>query len=273
MLGSFIGVLLGAVGAAESGGEPLARAASLIFGDSGKEALDIVRARWAAVGKAIPANHDLEQAIRLGELTATLFLVTQYRRQWEADNSDNRSANLPEFIASATQWLDRQVGFCATWKTVEDPEIVRKLDESLDVILPSDRPEIIREALGAARSRVWTELVRGAVQPPADFEPLFLGSDDQPGWPLVFLAFMREALKTNPRAEVAFVNSRHAAVRTKLAQVKAKLDAMDGKLDDIGAVGARLSPPTGGVTPAWRASYGLALSALGAYLISICAAT
>src|ERR1700751_3827107 len=40
-------------------------------------------------------------------------------------------------------------------------------------------------------------------------------------------------------------------------------------LDTSHAVRARLSPPAGGATPTWRASYALALSALGACLISM----
>ena len=44
-------------------------------------------------------------------------------------------------------------------------------------------------------------------------------------------------------------------------------------LDTSAAVGPRLSPPSVGVTLAWRASYVLALSVLAAYLILTCAAT
>ena len=223
------GVLLASVGVAESGGELLAKAASLLLGRRGKEAFEIVQTRWAAGGKEIPPNHDLEQTIRLGELTATFFVVTQCRRRWEGENFDTRSAAPPPFIAKATKWVERQLGFCATLKTVGDGALVAELEGALDTILPASRAEVVREALDGARQRVWKELVEGARKPSEDFEPFFLGSDNEPGWPLVFQAFMREALKANPRAEIAFVTSRLAVMRTMLAGVRAKLD-------EIGAI-------------------------------------
>ena len=232
-LAPFVAPLLAALGLSESAAEPLAKATELLFGAEGREAFDIVKARFAAAGAKLPPNHDIEQVIRLAELTAALFVVIQYRRRFEADNVDTRSARLPPFIDRALAWLDGQLGFCAELKTVADDALVEELDSALNDILPARRSETVRAALAQSRQRIYEELVAGAGEPPEDFESFFSGSEEETGWPLTFLAFMREGLKANPRAEIAFVNTRLAALRTASRGFE---DKLSGVKEDTGAI-------------------------------------
>jgi hypothetical protein len=70
----------------------LKKAAELLFDDAGKYLLEETQARLRAYAGDIPANHDLEHAIRYAELTSTLVLLEEYRRQDEGDRFDVRGA-------------------------------------------------------------------------------------------------------------------------------------------------------------------------------------
>ena len=65
--------------------ELLEKAAELLFDDAGKRMLEDIQARLRAYTGGIPPNHDLEHAIRSAELTSTLVLLEEYRRQDEGD--------------------------------------------------------------------------------------------------------------------------------------------------------------------------------------------
>ncbi|MFD0935963.1 tetratricopeptide repeat protein, partial [Methylobacterium trifolii] len=66
----------------------------------------------------------------------------------------------------------------------------------------------------------------------------------EPGWSVLFLAFLREALKTNPRAEVAFVTVRLAGLREAARRIEDGLDALAAGQatikDDTGVIRAGL---------------------------------
>jgi tetratricopeptide (TPR) repeat protein len=217
--------LLAALGVGKEAAGLLDKAADQLFGASGKKLLEEVQGRLRAFTGKVPANHDLEKAIRLAELTATLVLVDNFRRKQELDNFDTRSARFPPFIDAANAWLFGQIGLCPELKVVSNDELVAELNSKLDAILPETRAEEVKRGLTQAQLQVWDALIAGAGQDaPAEFKTLFFGEEDgEPGWSVLFLAFMREALKKNPHAEIAYVTTRLATVRDSLLRAEDQL--------------------------------------------------
>jgi hypothetical protein len=192
---------------------------------------------------SIPINHDLEQVIRLAELTSTLIVLATYRRQDEGDRFDTHGAAPPPFINAARNWLHQQIGLSPSMKVVPNDALVTEVNRRLDGLLVTSAPEGVRTLLKDAERQVWDELTTGAGvgEPPAEFRRLFLGDEaSEPGWAVTFLALIREAFKKTPRAEIAFVTTRLGAVRSALDRVETKIGALNAeviaghrKLDDI----------------------------------------
>ncbi|MFA5947901.1 MAG: hypothetical protein WC806_02925 [Candidatus Gracilibacteria bacterium] len=212
------------LGLPSTAGDMLDKGCEVIFNVKGKEVLEDVQARLQAYTGAVPPNHDIERAIRLAEITVTLFLIRLYRQEVEAESFDTRGAQLSPFIDKAAKWARDEIGLGLSMKLKSNDALVSEINASLDRVLPEDRPSIIENALAGARDQVWAALNANAGQAPPQFEALFYGRKaGMPGWSLLFLAFIREALKTNPRAEVAFVTTRLAAVRETLRNFEATL--------------------------------------------------
>ena len=74
--------------------------------DAGKQVLRQVATRYEAAKGEVPANHDLEQALRLAGLTACLLLISQYRSEWEAETAAETWANGEvDCCLNVTHWL------------------------------------------------------------------------------------------------------------------------------------------------------------------------
>ena len=236
------GVLLAAFGAKEALGwsaDLVESAADLLFDGAGRSVLDGVQGRLRGYLGHIPANHDLENALRLVALTSTVVVLKCYSRAEEADRFDNRASQPPPFIGAAETWLRQALGIGGTLKIKTNADLVRDLEAELDTALTTHNVDALRTALQASETEMWRELTEGATAhgggtAPADFAALFRGEIvGKPGWSLIVQAFMREAMKKNPRALVAFVTSRLAYLRNDLAGLSTKLDAT---LDGIGAL-------------------------------------
>ena len=236
------GVLLGAFGFKEALGgaaDLVEAAADLLFDGVGKSVLEGVQGQLRGYVGRIPPNHDLENALRLVALTSTLVVLKCYSREEEVDRFDNRAAQPPPFIGAAETWLRRALGIDGTLTVKTNDDLVTELEAELDNALTTRNVDALRSALKAAETEMWRELTEGATahgggSPPADFAALFRGEiADKPGWSLIAQAFMREAMKKNPRALVAFVTSRLAHLRNDLDGLSTKLDAT---LDGIGAL-------------------------------------
>jgi hypothetical protein len=220
-------MMFGAAGA-EWAGPLLDKAAEHLFDGAGKRALEDITAKLRAYTGDVPLNHDLEHAIRLAELTSTIVLLEAYRRQDEGDRFDSRTAMEPPFIPAARKWLHEQIGLSPRLTMVQNDRLVATLDQQLDNLLVARRPDEVRNTLRSAEQEVWHDLVAGvAEEPPPEFARLFFGYDsEKPGWSMMFLAFIREMFKKDPRTEVAFVTTRLAAVRSMLESVKEKVSTL-----------------------------------------------
>lgn len=230
-IGSSLLIACGVSGAGWAG-PVLDKALERLFDGAGKRVLEDVQARLRAYTGDIPRNHDLEQAIRLVELTSTLVLLETYRRRDEGDRFDTRGAPPPPFIAAAQHWLHEQIGLSPQMTVVSNDALVAELERQLDRLLSAREPAEVRTTLKDAEGQVWDDLKvgigqQGVGEPPSEFANLFFGNDtDEPGWSVTFLAFMREVFKKNPRAEVAFVTTRLAAVRSVLDRLETRIDAL-----------------------------------------------
>jgi len=231
-LSILVGGILGGLGWTLGSDALLEKAAELLFDGAGKRVLEEVQARLRAYTGGIPPNHDLEHAMRLAELTGTLVLLETYRREDEGDRFDTRAAIPPPFIAAARKWLHGQIGLCPRLRVATNDTLVAELDRVLDQSIASSRREEVRGSLAEAERQVWRDLKAGAAEnnegePPAEFEALFFGDDnDKPGWSVIFVALIREALKKNAKAEVAFVTTRLAAGRVGLERLEIKIGAI-----------------------------------------------
>ena len=221
---------LGLIGIAGAGaavaGPLLDKAAEQLFDNYGKKILEDIQARLRAYTGKVPLNHDLEHVIRLAELTSTLVLLETYRRQDENDHFDERTYQPPLFIEAARKWLHDQLGLSWRMKLIPNDTLVQELERQLDQSLSTRKREELRASLKEAERHVWCDLIAGAQsgEPPPEFAEIFFGNDiDQPGWSVTFLAFMREVLKKNPRAEVAFVTTRLSGALEALRRVETNL--------------------------------------------------
>lgn len=232
---SFLGLkepLGPAAGALESAGD-------LLFNGAGRKALDEVSARLRAYVGAVPTNHDLEHALRLSMLTTSLVLVETFRRGLEQDMVGERGATLPPFIDAAQGWLHDQIGITRDLTVKTNGDLVRDLDTALDSVLGSNEAMVLQTALNQAQSDAWLELTQGALghdggQPPLVFADMFHGrTEGQPGWSIIFQAFIRESLKTSPRVQIAFVTTRLARLRDELPRLARALDGIRVQVDTV----------------------------------------
>jgi hypothetical protein len=213
---ALLGFVISGLGwkAGDWSGELLEVASELLFEGAGKHVLEDVHARLRAYTGSVPPNHDLEHAICLAELTTTLVLLEIYRREDEADRFDDREAQPPPFIAFAEGWLHQRLGLAADLTVKTNAQIEMELENELDRVLALNDVAALRAELKDAEMQVWNELKAGIAnhtsdEPPQEFGDLFFGSDsDKPGWSVIFQAFMREAIKKNPRAQATYVTSR-----------------------------------------------------------------
>ncbi len=244
--GSILAACVGLGAGSEAAGELTRVALDLLFDGAGKEVMESLGARLHGAAGGVPTNHDLEHAIRLAELTSTLVLLDAARRQIDFDQFDTRGAALPPFIGAARRWLHAQIGSCPSFKTVPNEALVADLESQLDRALSVGGRGELRAMLKTAEQEVWDALLHGAAdngagEPPIEFRELFFGDEkDKPGWSLVFQAFIREALKRNPHAEIAFVTTRLAAIRETLVRLEPKIDRIAGAVDHIGSTVDRI---------------------------------
>ena len=218
-----LGTLLASAGIAQVAADALDKAAGMLFGARAKEMLTEIQDRVRAYSGAIPPNHDLEQAIRYAELTASIALLNGFGRAFETELVTARATRESPFIPAAKAWLHRQIGLCPALKVVPNEAVVAELNRTLDAALPADRAETVEAALSAAARQVWDQLAAGAGEAvPDGLEDRFFGREaGEPGWAVLFVAFLREQLKERPRARVAFVVSRLAGIADRLGTVEA----------------------------------------------------
>ncbi len=225
-------LLAGAGWAASKWAEPLVdKAEELLFNESGKKLLEEIRSKVRAYTGGIPPNHDLEHAVRLSELTSTMMVLDLYSKQEEVDRFDNRSAEPSPFIAAAQSWVHGQIGLSMSLHMQPNEELERQLEQTLDAVLSETDQSRLKELLREAETSAWQELLdgaasKGAGEPPNGLAHVFRAGDtDQVGWSMIFLAFMREALKEKPRAQVAYVTSRLGAIRTITLRIERNIHA------------------------------------------------
>jgi tetratricopeptide (TPR) repeat protein len=219
----------------ENSGEILDKVGEKIFGGSAKAFAEEATAKLKYHTGAIPPNHDLEHAIRISELTSTLVLLGQYKDRKEQERLDRGGLSNEPFVPAARLFVHQQFGKSLGAKTKSDAELVAELDQKLDLAFSEHDAERVRAGLDAAQARVWSDLVAGGGEPPPDFKQLFDGdgNGENPGWALVFVAFMREALKKSPKAQVAFVASRLGTLRETMGALQEKADSIK---DDTAAL-------------------------------------
>jgi len=230
---SGITTAIAALMGADKGAELAGAAVDLLSDGGGKKALEWVDIHLRAYRGGIPPNHDLEHALRLAELTTSLVMVETYRREEDAEQVILRSAREPPFVKAARSWLHGQIGLSLGVEVTPNDALIREIEHELDSILAAHDPAALRAALADVETRVWNELAAGALKndgslPPEQFKDLFFGhsGDGKPGWSLVFQAFVREAMKDRPRAQVAFITTRLAGLRTAAARMEASLDTL-----------------------------------------------
>jgi hypothetical protein len=138
-----LGTLLAAIGLSQFSADLLDKAGELLFGTRGRGILEQIQDRLRAYTGKVPVNHDIEQAIRYAELTASIILVDHYRRTTEGEHFDTRSAVPPPFIGAAQTWLHQQIGLCASLKVVPNDRIVGEINSALDLALSAAQGALV----------------------------------------------------------------------------------------------------------------------------------
>jgi len=198
---------------AEVGGT-LGKALGTLFKDTGKTVLDRVRARYAA-HLPEPPNHDLQIALRLSGLGAAQIILANERRLIEAEGA--REAPELRFVAAAEAWVSQAIPLLPTQPLAPNEPLVAALEAALDHILPGGDVAQLRATMRAAETLAWAELTANAAghAPPETLVTAFRGnSAEEPGWSLLFLALIRETLKSTPKANIAYTTSRLARIFT-----------------------------------------------------------
>jgi tetratricopeptide (TPR) repeat protein len=225
----------------EKAGDTLDKIFESVFGgESFKDILRDAADRFSAATGKIPPNHDLERTIRACELLATRTLLTRYAQEKERERLARGGIWNEPFVAAAQNWLSEQIGLLPGASPKPDHELIAELEARLDEALSARTLAELRAALAEPQRRVWRELTHGAAgrdawRAPDDLEAMFLGDggEKRPGWALVFVALMREALKSNHKAEVAFLAARLAALRPLQERMAEKLDRIETKVDAL----------------------------------------
>jgi tetratricopeptide (TPR) repeat protein len=217
----------------EKAGDTLDKIFESVFG--GESVKDLLRDgadRFSAATGKIPPNHDLERTIRACELLATRTLLTRYAQEKERERLARGGLWNEPFVDAAQSWLGEQLGLPGA-SPKPDHELVAELEARIDEALSARTLPELRAALAEPQRRVWRELTHGAAgrdawRAPDDFKAMFDGDggEARPGWALVFVALMREALKSNDKTKVAFLATRLSALRPLQERMAAKLDAL-----------------------------------------------
>ena len=226
-------VMCGAA-SAEWAGPILDKASEKLFGGAAKRVLEQLQARIRAHTGELPVNHDLERSIRLAELTSTLMVLAAYRHQDEIDRADTRGTLPPPFIKAAHDWLLEQVNTSLEVSDQSNDALIVELNQRLDDMLVVQNRNEAQTILAEAALHVWDSLKKEVGEPPAMFAEIFFGDDSStPSWAVTFLALMREALKDNPRAEIAFVTTRLGALRSTFVRLEPKLATLEGSISTL----------------------------------------
>jgi hypothetical protein len=198
----------GGVGAAlgPDVGKAAGDVAEKLFGKVWREVAD----RTRAYGR-LPAGHEVEGAIRLAQLTASLFVV----RSWEEANAytwaHRTDAPEPLFRNAAVARLHDELGVCWNLKRKPNDELARELAEAMDAGLADARARSPDQAARALRNEAEAAAFADLTDPlgmrvPDGFHDLFMDrTAGRPGWFPCFIAFMRETLKDNESARTALV--------------------------------------------------------------------
>ncbi|MBZ9922405.1 hypothetical protein LB579_32595, partial [Mesorhizobium sp. BR1-1-7] len=225
--------------ALENAGDILDKIGETLFGGRYQAIYEDVAARLRAHTGGVPANHDLEHAIRLSELTSSLVIVRLYIDKQEADQlrlggrPPERRARI-QFAKAARRYLHEQIGVRGTFRTQSNDDVVNEIEANLDGALSARDFLSVQASLDEACERVLQDVIVGTengkvkLAAPDDFAVFFRGggTENEPGWALIFLAFMREALKKNHKAEVSFVASRLGYLRHSLPRLESKCDEL-----------------------------------------------
>ena len=206
---------------------------------AGKHALDRIKRQLDAYTGRIPPNHDLEQAIHLAHLSAASAVLTQFAAEIRRHDGHEVAFQDHPFFVTVGDWIDAQLKILPGHDGAATPPLVDQLERQLDPILSARSPADLCAALAPATAELWAALAATGT-PPGDLEAHFRGPE---GWPIAFLAFMREALKDKPRAELAFVAARLGGIRPQLDRIAGKIDRVidtqaehTAKLDELLAI-------------------------------------
>ena len=241
-----LATVLGAFGVSEAAGlvgPVLNRADHLLFDRFGSDALKDIQARLSGVLTDIPPNHDLENAIRLAGVTAGLILLQQVRSELHADQFDTRSAQpLPPFLDEARRWLHDQLAIGAMLNGQTNATLLHELERELDAVLAARTPDTVRESLTDAETTMWRALTDGVAAQgggaaPDGFSDRFHGHvAGKPGWTIILHALLREALKKDPDARIAFLTTRLGALSTAMPSLMTKIDTIGARIDALNVV-------------------------------------
>jgi hypothetical protein len=203
MLGILGGVVGWFVGGAAAG--TLGNAADRLAGQVWEE----VRARTAGL-RDLPAGCDLARAIRVAQLSASLYVV----RDWEEANrfmwANRPDAREPAFAEAAQRHLHDQLASGWQLALQADEGLTRELSQAIDAGLadPSGPPAVAMRLRTNAEQTAYTDLTAGlnGIEAPDSFHDRFMGrARDRGGWHAAFILFLREIFANNERARTALV--------------------------------------------------------------------
>lgn len=168
-----------------------------------------VRSRVAGHG-ALPENHDLERAIRLAQLSASLFVIREWQREFSHTWANRDDATEPRFAAAAELHLHAQLGLCWQLAVERDDDLARELARAMDAGLadPTGPAEGYLRLRVNAEQAAYADLTAGlnGMAVPDAFHDRFMGRrKDATGWHAAFITFVREIFANNPRAKTGLV--------------------------------------------------------------------
>lgn len=248
------GLVAGPVGAAVGG--LAAKALGNFLGDSGgdlimtggREALSSWLSRGGPKPGELPLNHDLARAIRLSQLDALDFIVTQHAQAHGA----------ARFARRVRDWTDagrREAAAADFLETPDDGTLLTDLAAVLEDIgarlpAPGAVPAMAEDAM-LAELRAAGEARGWPIDQPDAFERRFRGEAAHAGWLAATNAFFAARLKDEKAVALraAFELDQFRGLNLQLAgmqraleasdsAIQARLDAIEAALRDIGAAQA-----------------------------------
>ena len=219
------GVAAGALGAVTGG--VLGNALDRVFG----EVLEEVRGRTAGHG-TIPLNHNLERAIRLAQLSASLFVLRDWQRDQEYTWANRDDASEPHFLKAALARLHDQLGVCWRLSMQPDDALARDLATAMDAGLadPVGPAEAALRLRTEAEQAAFQDLLDGlpGLRVPDAFHDRFMGArQGVVGWHAAFILFIREIFQNQPRAQTALVVRDLSTLLREHATLRRVLDGLD----------------------------------------------